>query len=213
VSEPTKRYVSEVRDEQARRTRRAIVTAARDLFLAQGYAATTIDAIAEAAHVSRRTVFNSVGGKVALLKQALDWAIVGDDEPVAMADRPGVAAIQAEGNPRQALILWVRLITDVATRTAPLFAVLNAAADADPDAAQMLAESARGRLFGARAFVGHLASLDALAAEVSPQQAADLCWALNDPHLYQLLVGERGWTTAEFEGWLAAALAATVLRP
>jgi hypothetical protein len=33
-------------------------------------------------------VFNSVGGKVALLKLALDWAIVGDDEPIALADRP-----------------------------------------------------------------------------------------------------------------------------
>ena len=68
MSQPARRYVSEVRDEQARRTRRAVVTAARELFLAQGYAATTIDAIAEAAHVSRRTVFNAVGGKLALLK-------------------------------------------------------------------------------------------------------------------------------------------------
>ena len=78
-SQPPKRYASQVRDEQARRTRRAIVTAAHDLFLAQGYAATTIDAIAAAAHVSRRTVFNSVGGKAALLKLAWDWAVVGDD--------------------------------------------------------------------------------------------------------------------------------------
>ena len=51
TAQPPKRYTSEVRDEQARRTRRAIVTAARDLFLARGYAATTIDGIAEAAHV------------------------------------------------------------------------------------------------------------------------------------------------------------------
>ena len=213
MSQPAKRYVSEVRDEQARRTRRAIVTAARDLFLAQGYAATTIDAIAEAAHVSRRTVFNSVGGKVVLLKLALDWAIVGDDEPVAMADRPAVRAIQAERDPRKALTLWVRTITDVAARVAPIAAVLYAAADGDPDAAEMLAESARGRMFGARAFVAHLASLDALAAEVSEQQAADLCWALMDGHLYRLLVGQRGWTTAEFERWLSAGLAATLLRP
>ena len=53
MSQPAKRYTSEIRDEQARRTRRAIVTAAHDLFLAQGYAATTIDAVAQAAHVSR----------------------------------------------------------------------------------------------------------------------------------------------------------------
>jgi AcrR family transcriptional regulator len=213
VSEPAKRYVSEVRDEQARRTRRAIVTAARDLFLAQGYAATTIDGIAEAAHVSRRTVFNSVGGKVALLKLALDWAIVGDDEPVAMADRPAVAAIQAERDPRQALALWVRTITDAAARIAPVGAVLYAAADGDPEAADLLAESARGRMWGARAFVAHLASLDGLATEVSEQQAADLCWALMDGHLYRLLVGERGWTAAEFERWLSASLAAALLRP
>jgi len=213
VSQQAKRYVSEVRDEQARRTRRAIVTAARDLFLAQGYAATTIDAIAEAAHVSRRTVFNSVGGKVALLKLALDWAIVGDDEPVAMADRPAVAAIQAERDPRQALALWVRTITDAAARIAPVGAVLYAAADGDPEAADLLAESARGRMWGARAFVAHLASLDGLATEVSEQQAADLCWALMDGHLYRLLVGERGWTPAEFERWLFTSLAAALLRP
>ena len=202
-----------VRDEQARRTRRAIVTAARDLFLAQGYAATTIDAIAEAAHVSRRTVFNSVGGKVVLLKLALDWAIVGDDEPVAMADRPAVRAIQAERDPRKALTLWVRTITDVAARVAPIAAVLYAAADGDPGAAEMLAEEARGRMFGARAFVAYLASLDALAAGMSEPQTADLCWALMDGHLYRLLVGQRGWTTAEYERWLSASLTATLLRP
>jgi AcrR family transcriptional regulator len=213
VSQPAKRYVSEVRDEQARRTRRAIVIAARDLFLAQGYAATTIDAIAAAAHVSRRTVFNSVGGKVVLLKLALDWAIVGDDEPIAMADRPAVRAIQAERDPRKALTLWVRSITDVASRVAPIAAVLYAAADGDPDAADMLAQEARNRMFGARAFVAYLASLDALAAGMSEPQAADLCWALMDGHLYRLLVSQRGWTTAEFERWLSASLAATLLRP
>ena len=99
MSQPARRYVSEVRDEQARRTRRAVVTAARELFLAQGYAATTIDAIAEAAHVSRRTVFNAVGGKLALLKLALDWAIVGDDEPVPLADRPAIRASRPNAIP------------------------------------------------------------------------------------------------------------------
>jgi hypothetical protein len=68
-------------------------------------------------------------------------------------------------------------------------------------------------MFGALAFVAYLASLDALAAGMSEQQAADLCWALMDGHLYRLLVGQQGWTTAEFERWLSASLAATLLRP
>ena len=211
TSQLPKRYASQVRDEQARRTRRAIVTAAHDLFLAQGYAATTIDAIAEAAQVARRTVFNSVGGKAALLKLALDWAIVGDDEPVAMADRPAVKAILAESDPRKALVLWVQAVADVVGRTAPLGEVLTAAADIDPAAAELLAEASRQRMAGAAAFMRHLASLDGLAAGMTEQRAAELCWALTDGHLYRLLVAQRGWSTADFTRWLSDSLAAALL--
>jgi AcrR family transcriptional regulator len=213
TAQPPKRYASPMRDEQARRTRRAIVTAAHDLFLAQGYAATTIDGIAKAAHVSRRTVFNSVGGKVALLKVALDWAIVGDDEPVALADRPAIKAILAESDPRKALRIWVQTVSDVAARTTPLGEVLIAAADIDPAAAQLLAEASRNRMLGATAFIRYLASLDGLAAGITEQRAAELCWALTDGHLYRLLIAQRSWSTADFNRWLAGSLAAALLPP
>jgi AcrR family transcriptional regulator len=211
TSQPQKRYASQVRDEQARRTRRAIVTAAHDLFLAQGYAATTIDGIAEAAHVSRRTVFNSVGGKVALLKLALDWAIVGDDEPIPLIDRPAIKAILAEPDPRKALLLWVQSVTDTAARTAPLGEVLIAAADIDPAAAQLLAEARRNRMLGASLFIRYLASLDGLAAGMTEQRAAELCWALTDGHLYWLLVAQCNWSAADFSRWLSDSLAAALL--
>jgi AcrR family transcriptional regulator len=211
TSQQRKRYASQVRDEQARRTRRAIVTAAHNLFLAQGYAATTIDGIAEVAHVSRRTVFNSVGGKVALLKLALDWAIVGDDEPIALADRPAIKAILAESDPRKALMLWVQTVTEVAARTAPLGEVLIAAADIDPPAAQLLAEANGNRMLGATVFIRYLASLNGLAGGITEQRAAELCWALTDGHLYRLLIAQRGWSTADFNRWLSDSLAAALL--
>ena len=213
MSQPARRYTSEVRDEQARRTRRAMVTAARELFLAQGYAATTIDAIAAAAQVSRRTVFNAAGSKVALLKLALDWAIAGDDEPVALEQRPAVRAIQAERDPRRALELWAEMVVEIAGRVAPVGQVLYAAADSDPEAAQLLADEAGNRMYGATEFVRHLASLGGLAAGVSQQQAADLCWAMMDGHLYHLLVTQRGWTPAAVARWLADSLGATLLKP
>jgi hypothetical protein len=162
-------------------------------------------------HVSRRTVFNSVGGKVALLKLALDWAIVGDDEPVALADRPAIKAILAESDPRKALMLWVQAVTDVAARTAPLGDVLIAAADIDPAAAQLLAEASRNQMLGATAFIRYLASLDGLAAGLTEQRAAELCWALTDGHLYRLLVAQRSWSTADFNRWLSGSLAAALL--
>jgi AcrR family transcriptional regulator len=204
-------YVSQVREEQARRTRRAVVTAARELFLTQGYAATTIDAIAEAAQVSRRTVFNAAGSKVTLLKLALEWAIVGDDEPVALADRPAVQAIQAERDPRRALDRWAEMVTEIAGRVAPIGRVLYAAADSDPEAAELLAAEAGTRMHGATEFTRHLAGLGGLADGVSPPQAASLCWAMMDGHLYHLLVIQQSWTPAAFARWLADSLAATLL--
>jgi AcrR family transcriptional regulator len=212
MNQPAKRYSSEIRDEQARRTRRTIVAAAHDLFLTQGYAATTIDAVARAAHVSRRTVFNSVGGKATLLNLALDWAVVGDDKPIPMADRPAIKAIQAEPDPRKALALWVRVVTDVAARVAPIAEVITAAADADPDAARLIADGDRDRMFGATAFVGYLASLNGLAPGLTQQHAADMCWAIMDGHLYRCLVIQRGWSTSDYTQWLASSLAATLLR-
>ena len=80
-----RQYRSDLRTSQARETRRAIVAAASRLFVERGYGATTIDAVADAAGVSRKTVFTAVGGKVDLLKVALDWAVAGDDRPVAVA--------------------------------------------------------------------------------------------------------------------------------
>jgi len=68
-------------------------------------------------------------------------------------------------------------------------------------------------MYGARAFAGHLAALGGLAAGVTEQQAADLCWTVNDGHLYSLLVTQRGWTPAALAQWLSDSLTATLLRP
>src|SRR5215472_734490 len=101
MSQPVKKpYSSELRAAQARATRRAIVDAAARLFAGQGYGATTVDAIAAAAGVSRKTVFASVGGKAAALKLAIDWAIVGDDEPVPLLGRPHIQAGHAAPDAR-----------------------------------------------------------------------------------------------------------------
>ena len=105
---------------QARATRRAIVDAAARLFIERGYGPTTVDAIAEAAGVSRKTVFTSVGGKVEALKLAIDWAMVGDDEPVPLLQRPHVQAGLVEPDARRILTDYAADIREVHSRIAPL---------------------------------------------------------------------------------------------
>src|SRR3954452_6635615 len=113
-------YHSTLRADQARATRRAVVSAARDLFVDLGWSRTTIDAVATRAEVSRKTVFTAVGGKAALLKLALDWALVGDDEPVPMAERRVIAEMERMTDPRELVTRWAQFVADLEVRAAPL---------------------------------------------------------------------------------------------
>src|SRR5437763_12708718 len=114
-----------LRAAKAAETRAAVLAAAHELFLEQGYAATTAQQIAVSAGVSRATVFNSVGGKVALLRACYDVATVGDDEPVPLPQRPGLLAVRNAENPATALALYVKVVTEVAGRLARIYEVFR----------------------------------------------------------------------------------------
>jgi AcrR family transcriptional regulator len=206
-------YVSALRSQQARATQRTIVAAATELFLRQGYSATTIDAIAERAGVGRKTVFSSVGGKGALLTLAWDRALVGDDEPVPMAERPAVQAMLAESDPVRLIRMWVDLQLDVGGRAAPLGAVILAAADVDAEASALLDVVRRESMVGATAFVRHLAGIGGLRADLDVERAADSCWALLNSLLLPLLMEGRRWSRHDYGDWLVRIVSATLLEP
>ena len=204
MSEDVKRdYRSGLRTAQAEQTRRSIVSAAGRLFVDDGYGATTIDAVAESAGVSRKTVFTAVGGKVDLLKTALDWAVAGDDQPVTVADRPEVRELLAMDDPVALLTAWTGVMVAIDVRVAGLFRVLEIAADGDAAARLLLDEYRRQRLVGARAVVKRLGGLQALTEGMSRAEAADVAWLATDPVLYDRLVRIRGWSVGKFEDWLA----------
>jgi AcrR family transcriptional regulator len=214
MSELVKRdYRSGLRAAQAADTRRLIVSAAARLFVEAGYGATTIDAVAEAAGVSRKTVFTAVGGKVELLKTALDWAVAGDDDPIAMADRPAVRQLLALEDPVALLTTWAHVMVEIDVRVASLFQAVEVAADCDDSASTLLDESRGQRLADARTVVNRLAALDALTDTVSRADAVDVAWLATDPVLFDRFVRIRGWSVAKFEAWLGRTLAAQLLKP
>src|SRR5690242_13745747 len=133
VNRGTRRYVSPLRRDAAARTRQAVLDAARELFAAQGYTATTIDEIAGRAGVSKPTVFAAAGSKQAILKRLRDIALAGDDEPVPVARRPWYREALAEPDPRRALRLHARNATAIHARAAGVHEVLRAAAASDKE--------------------------------------------------------------------------------
>jgi AcrR family transcriptional regulator len=193
-----------LRADRARRTHQALVAAAAELFASAGYAATTIDAIAQRAGVGRATVFTSVpGGKPQLLKEARDQAIAGDDEPVPIPQRSWFIDAMAQTDPRELLRRQAANYRRIADRAARLERALATGAATDPALADLYAEARRQRHFGTSFVAGRLGALGALA---DPETAPDTIYALAAPDIYLLLVDDRGWTPDRYENWLAAQL-------
>ncbi|MBV9208620.1 MAG: TetR/AcrR family transcriptional regulator [Actinobacteria bacterium] len=214
MTEPVKKpYHSALRTAQAGATRRAIVDAAARLFIQHGYGATTVDAIAEAAGVSRKTVFTSVGGKAEALKLALDWAIAGDDEPVPILERPHIKALRQEPDARRILARYAAHVRRASARTAPLHEVVRAAAGLDAEIRALAEETRAQRIRGMQVLAQSLADRGALKPGLTPSEAADVLWLLNDPGVYHRLVIEQGWPPDRYQQWLADALISLLIAP
>lgn len=202
-------YRSDVRAEGARRTRRLIVAAATDLFCANGYARTSMAAVAKVAGVARPTVIAAFGSKPALLQVVLDQAMVGDDEPVPVAERPWFGPVWEATSAEDALDAYAQVCTVIGSRAARLFEVVRRASDTAPEVAALWARLQRNRRAGADMVVGHLATLGPLPR---PRRVAvDSLWVLNDAALYHALVLDCGWSDRRFTRWLGDQMRAAVL--
>jgi AcrR family transcriptional regulator len=201
---PTRAYRSQVRAESARRTRQAVVRAATDLFTENGYGPTSLADVAAAANVARPTVFAVFGSKGALLRQVLDEALAGDDEPVPVAQRPWFRPVWDARTPDQALGGYAGVCTLIGGRVSRVFEVVRRAADETPELTEIWETLLRNRRTGARMVVERLGVLDArLRQGDDVELAIDELWFFNDPAHYGALVLRCGWTEDRFRDWLA----------
>jgi AcrR family transcriptional regulator len=201
-----------VRDEQAALTRRRVVQAAVSRFHADGYAATTVAAVARDASVSAQTVYNTFGTKAALLKAAYDMTLAGDDDPVPLAERPEVRALYAETDASRFLRGYAALGRTVVERVGPLMLLIAAGADAgDPDLVALRDTTDSERLVGTSMVVAKVADLGALAPALTRDAARDRIWTLNSVQVWHLLTAGRGWSGDEYAAWIGDAMCAAIL--
>ena len=202
---PAKRaYRSERRTQQAQETRRAIRDAAQKLFMANGYAATSIAAIAEEAGVAPETVYATFKNKRALLLDIQDVAIVGDDLDVALFDREFVAAAQAAPDLRARYHMVMDNGLDAVARPAQLDRVIRNAADSDVELAKMNKERRKARYEDTRRFVDVIAAGESF--EIPFDDAVDLSFALCGTELFDILVGELGWPVEKWKSTITTML-------
>jgi AcrR family transcriptional regulator len=191
---------------RTRRTRAAVVEAARTLFLERGYANTTVEAISDRADTPQATVYRLFSSKLGILKAVVDVSIVGDDDAVAMGDRPQVRALVADPDPRNQVAGFAALLREVMSRVASLHRIVSDAARSEKDAGSLLAEISRQRQEGQRRIARSLARSGALRPGLRERDAADIIHALASPEVYSLLVIDRGWSGQRYEDWLCSIL-------
>jgi AcrR family transcriptional regulator len=160
----TRSYDNARRAEAARRTQQRVVETAHRLLLERGYAGLAMADLAEEAGVSVPLLYKVFGPKPQLVKRVYDVLLVGDVDPVPVAERPALQALAADPDPRGKLARYAALGRTMAERAGPLTSALLAAARAgEPELQTFAATIDRERLAGATALAAHLAETGALA--------------------------------------------------
>lgn len=202
----TRGYDNSRRAEAARLTRAKVLAAARDRFLQVGYHGTTIAALARAARVSPQTIYNTFGGKAEVLKAVYDTLLAGDDEPIAMNDRPEMIHVRTRDNAPETLRAYAAFARMLVARTGPLLGVVLAeGAGSDAELRAFLATIDRERRFGNTGVVRHIQQRFGLGC-MDLERAVDLIWTLTSPEIADRLVRRCGWSADDYQRWLADAL-------
>jgi AcrR family transcriptional regulator len=197
-------YDATNRQAHSRETRRRILAAARQTIIERGYRGATVARIADKALVNADTIYALVGRKPVILRELIEQAISGTDEPVVAEERDYVRAIRAEPDPRAKLAIYAKATCSIQGRLAPLFLALRDAARTEPEADRVWHEISHRRAANMRKLATDIRDAGALRKGLTISEAADVLWTTNSSELYVLMTTERGWSVDRYERWLAA---------
>ena len=202
-------YDASLRRQRAQLTRESIVANATELFLRDGYTATTVAAIASAARVSADTLYKTFGGKPGLVRAIRERALEGDG-PVPAEERSDTTQAN-EPDPHKIIEMWGRLTSEVAPRVAPILLLLRAAAASDPEVQSLLDEMDDDRLRRMTLNARRLLDAGHLRSGITLGEAADVLWTYSSPELYELLVLRRRWSAKRYGSFISDAMIASLL--
>jgi AcrR family transcriptional regulator len=197
-----RKYDASRRQAAAAETRRRILDAARALFDSEGYAATTVAAIAQRAGVATDTVYATVGPKPVLFRELVETALSGTDRAVAGRDRDYAVRMRTEPDARRKLAIYAAAVTELQGRLAPLFLVLREAAAGQQELNRLWREITERRARNMRQLASDVIGTGAVRSDLTLDEVADVIWTMNSAEYYAMLVLDRGWSAQRFEAWL-----------
>jgi len=165
------------------------------LFTERGWSATTLAAVEAEAGTAVETVHAGFGSKAGLLTAAIDAAIAGDVEPVALAQRPQYAQLGV-GTRDDRMRVAAHIIALAHDRSVPLLRALQEAGASDAAALE------RWEKYEADRRTEIVTGLGLVLGPRAPDRLADSVWAITCPEVFAKLVLNRGWSIVRYERWL-----------
>ena len=193
-----------LRQAQIAHTEQRIIAAATGLFLADGYVATTLEAVARRARVGARTVYLRFGTKAALFKRVVDVAIAGDTQPIDVLGRDWMQAALTAPTAAERIAASAAAGRQIMERTGALFAVAQQAAAAEPLIAGFWQQGREQSRHGHAAFWTRMADDGLLDPQVDLNWLIDTTGILAAAETYLLITRMIGWDLDTYENWLAA---------
>lgn len=206
-----RKYDSTRRRARAEATKIQITEAARRLFFKRGYAGTTMEEIANEAGVSKESVYAIFGNKQGILAFLLDVAVGGKEFPLPIIEQFAAQAIKQERDPRRQMERIAQICGEILSRAAPVYAIMSAAADTEPEIQKRVRYVHKARLENMTSFFRQIAAHGLLREGLDEKRAGEIIWALTSPELFSLLTTELGWSREKYSQWLADMLIRVLL--
>lgn len=207
AKEGKRTYHSLRRQHQAEETHQRILAAARELLARKGYAKMTVEAIAEIAGVSPKTVSAVVGSKTAILAELVN------PDTFDVHIQQLLDELRTSHQPVQRIELSVRIARQVYESLASEFELLRTAGVVAPELVDVARQIETRRRQRQTYLILDIHEQGVLRPDLSIEEATDILWSLTSYDMYHMLVTKQGWKTSRYESWLTTILTEHLIQP
>lgn len=199
-------YKSTARSEQAANTKTRILVAAKILFESEGFESVTVEKIARLAEVAAPTIYALFQSKRGLLRALMDETLPADQF------NELVEASIKEKSPEARLQISAKIARQIYDAEKTQMDVFRGAAVLAPEFKELEKEKEMRRYDRQEVTIKAMIKEKSLAEHLTAAKARDILWALTGRDMYRMLVVEQGWTSDEYEDWLAQTLNRSLIK-
>ena len=197
-----RQYRSPARTAAADETRARIRAAALELFVQRGFQGTTLKDVADLAGVGERTLYDSFGNKLGLLRHTIAMLTMGDESRVRAADRPEAVAARELADPREALAAHLKGATDLMNRAGDLILMGDSVPGVDPGLERMVTRGNQAAYELNVKLAQRFHERGELRTGMTVADAADIMYTLTSPGVFRTMRRMRRWSQRRYYEWV-----------